>query len=556
MFSCNGDAYYSSVRTYSHECTFERNFLKKVLNWLGGKKGKGAGFSLLSIGNLLIAFITYLRFAEIAQIFGTTWQTDAASIAMVIPILLQQVIFTAFGAVFMPVYSKVILQKGDTAGNRLISRIINWMSLSGALLIGIVLLFGSSVVRFIGPGAEENTLVLAGKILTIFLPVIFLNSIEGILHNFLIYGKRYGLVSFVRVFQILVSYIIVLLGHESLGIMVIPVSGVAGAFVSFSICAVISLRLRLHYQLTIDPRDHDFRGMVRLAMPVIIGVVTGFLGPVADKVLASFLRTSSVTALDYASRIRNLIRIILIQPIIILSTVSLAKIAAENNLKKLKSELSSFIKYFSYYAVPVSGILVVLSVPLISILFQRGNFGPEQSQRIGYALAFYSPWFAQLGIGRIVDRVFYSLKEPIIPVIIGIWGVMANILLNIILLQPLGINGLALATTLTSGAKTLFLMYFLRKRLGGINGSDFIPEYLKILLSTVVMAGYLLLSSRLFPVELNASLSERIFNISLSIVPAVFIYVVITALVGSKTYRIYADVVKCKLLPGRKHPRV
>ncbi len=519
----------------------------RVLGWLGGKKGKGAGFSLLSIGNLLIALVTYLRFAEIAQIFGTTWQTDAISIAMVIPILLQQVISTAFGAAFMPIYSKVMLDKGDAAANRLISRIINWMSISGGILIGAVLLFGSSIVRIIGPGVEGSTAILAGEVLIIFLPVIFLNSIEGILHNFMIYGKRYGLVSFVRVFQIIVSYIVVLMGHESLGIMVIPISGVIGAIASFSISAVISLRLHLRYQMVIDPRDGDFREMVRLAVPIIIGVITGFLGPAADKVLASFLRSSSVTAIDYASRIRNLIRIVLIQPIIVLATVSFAKTAAENNLPRLKSEIASFIKYISYYAIPASGILVVLSVPLISTLFQRGNFGPEQSQHIGYALAFYSPWFAQLGIGLIVRRAFYSIKETSIPVILGIWAVMANILLNIILIQPLGIRGLALATTLTSTAKTLFQMYFLRKKLGGINGSEFVPELLRILTATAVMVGYLILSCRLFPVDLNAGLASKIFNLTMGIVPGIALYVAVTALLGSTTYRVYMVAVKRKL---------
>ena len=528
--------------------------MKKVLGWLGGEKGKRAGFSLLSIGNLFIALVTYLRFAEIAKIFGTTWQTDAISIAMVIPMLLQQVISTAFGVAFMPIYSRVMLGKGDVAANRLISRIINWMSISGAILIGAVFLFGSSVVRIIGPGLQENAAVLAGQMLIILLPVIFLNSIEGILHNFLIYGKRYGLVSFVRVFQITVSYIVLLLGHKSLGIMVIPISGVAGAMVSFSISAVLSLRLRLRYMMVIDPRDRDFREMIRLAVPIIIGVITGYLSPVADKILASFLRASSVTAIDYAARIRNLIRIVLIQPIIILSTVSFAKIAAGNNIQKLKGEIASFIKYISYYTVPASGILVVLSVPMISVLFQRGNFGPEQSQRIGYALAFYSPWFAQIGIGLLIRRAFYSTKETLIPVVLGIWAVFANILLNIILIQPMGIAGLALATTLTSSAKTLFQMYFLRKKLGGINGSVFVPEYLKILTATIIMVGYLVLSGKLFPFDLHAALPGRIYNLLIRIIPGIVLYIAVTGLLGSTTFRIYVNVVKRKLFSGKELP--
>jgi len=528
--------------------------LIRLLSWLGGEKGKGAGFSLLSIGNLLIALVTYLRFAEIAQIFGTTWLTDAVSIAMVIPLLLQQVISSAFSAAFMPIYSRVKLGKGEDAANRLISRIINWMSISGVLLVGAIFFFGSSVVRIIGPGLEENTAVLAGEMLKIFLPVIFFNSIEGVLHNFMIYGKRYGLVSFVRVFQILISYIILLLGHDSLGIMIIPISGVAGAIASFSISAFISIRLRLRYQMVIDPRDGDFKDMIRLAIPVIIGVVTGFLGPVADKVLASFLRTSSVTAIDYAARIRNLIRIVLIQPVIILSTVAFSKIAAESNFPKLKKEISSFITHISYYAIPVGGALVILSVPLISILFQRGNFGPEQSRHVGYALAFYSPWFAQFGIGMIARRAFYSLKETTTPVVLGIWAVFANILLNIILMPSLGIGGLALATTLTSTAKTLFLVYLLRKRLKGINASVFIPECVKILGGTAVMIGYLLLASKLFPIELNATLSSRVYNLMLSIVPGTVLYVAITALLGSTTFGAYSGIVKRRLFSREDRP--
>ena len=511
--------------------------MKKVLGWLGGEKGKGAGFSLLSLGNLIIAFITYLRFAEVAKIFGTTWQTDAISIAMVIPILIQQVISNAFGAAFMPIYARVMRNKGDAAANRLISRVINWMSLSGALLIGVIFLFGSSVVRIIGPGLEENTSVLAGEMLKIFLPAIFFNSIEGVLHNFMIYGKRYGLVSFARVFQILISYIVLLLGHDRFGIMIIPLSGVAGAIASFSISAFISLRLRLRYQMVIDPRDRDFREMIRLALPIIIGVITGFLGPVADKVLASFLKASSVTAIDYAARIKNLIRIVLIQPVIVLSTVSFSRIAADKNIPRLRQEIASFINHISYYTIPVAAGLMVLSVPLISVLFQRGNFGSEQSEHVGYALTYYSPWLAQFGIGLIIRRAFYSIKETVTPVIIGIWGVLANILLNVILIERMGIGGLALATTITSAAKTGIQGYLLRKEIGGIGGSRIAPEFLKYLIAATVMTGYLIAAGNFFPVDLNAPLSDRIFNLLIKIVPAAVIYIGTTALLGSKTYR-------------------
>jgi len=525
--------------------------VRKFIRWIGTEKGKGAGFSLLSAGNLLIALITYLRFAQIAGIFGTTWQTDAVAIAMVIPLLLQQLISTAFGSAFMPIYSRVMYQKGREAANRLVSRIINWMVLSGAVLIGLVLASGTLTVRLVGLGAAPEIIDLAAEILRIFLPLVFLNAIEGILQNFLIYGKRYGLVSFARVLQILVSYLVLLWGHGRFGIMIIPISGLVGAMASFATCSVMSFILDLRLHMVADPRDSDFRELVKLAVPITIGVVTGFLGPVADKALASFLRTSSVTAIDYASRIKNLVRIVLVQPAIVLSTVSFSKIAARGEPARLKGEIADFIRYIAYYTVPISGALAVLSTPLISVLFQRGNFGPEESEMVGYALAFYSPWFAQFGIGLVVRRVFFAMKESVIPAVLGIWAMLANILLNVILLGPLGIGGLALATTLTSAAKTLLLMYFLRKRLGGMGGSVFVPEYGRILLATGVMIGYMVLLGGVMPISLEAPLSDRIMKLAVMVVPGGIIYIAVSAMLGSTTFVDYRRIISDRIFRRR-----
>ncbi|MBD3276681.1 MAG: hypothetical protein GF388_00120, partial [Candidatus Aegiribacteria sp.] len=441
--------------------------MKRILSWVGGAKGKRAGFSFLSFGNLMIAFITYLRFAEIARIFGTTWQTDAVAIAMVIPLLLQQLIATAFGDAFMPIYSRIHREKGPEASNRLVSQIISWMVLSGFVLMGLVLIKSSSVVRLVGPGAGSETTALAARLLQIYIPLVFMNAIEGVLQNFLIYGKRYGLISIVRVLQILVSYLVVIFDQGSMGIMLIPVSGLIGAFVSFSTCSVIAFIYRFRLHPVLDPGNRDFRELVKLALPIMAGTVMGFLGPVADKVLASFLRASSITAIDYATRLKNLVRIILIQPVTVLSTVAFSRIAARGNARELRSEISSFIKHISYYSIPIAGIFAATAVPIISILFQRGNFGPRQSQLVGYALTFYSPWFAQFGIGLILRRAFYAQKESITPVFLGIWAIVANVLLSVILLPPLGIGGLALGSTLSSTAKTILLAYFFNRYFQG-----------------------------------------------------------------------------------------
>lgn len=77
---------------------------------------------------MAIALITYLRFAEIASVFGTTWKTDAFVMAMVLPILARNIVAYTFGSSFMPIFSRVSLNKGAEAANRFTSRIDHQVS--------------------------------------------------------------------------------------------------------------------------------------------------------------------------------------------------------------------------------------------------------------------------------------------------------------------------------------------------------------------------------------------------------------------------------------------
>ncbi len=63
---------------------------------------------------------------------------------------------------------------------------------------------------------------------------------------------------------------------------------------------------------------------------------------------------------------------------------------------------------------------------------------------------------------------------------IGIIGVIVNVLLNLILVGPLGIGGLALATTVTSTAKTVYLIWSLSRKMGGLNLKLIAGEQLKL----------------------------------------------------------------------------
>jgi putative peptidoglycan lipid II flippase len=483
--------------------------LRKLLAWVGSAKGKGTGFSLLTLGNLVIALITYVRFAEIARIFGTTWETDAFAVALVFPVLVSQVVAHTFGSSFIPIYSRVVHASGIERANRFVSRVLTWIVISGLVIVMMLITQSRELVKITGPGLSPASLDLASGMLRIMLPVLLLSAASGILLAFLTYQKRYGVTSVARIVEIAVSLAVVVLGHGRLGIMVLPMSALVSASVLFLLALVLCTRYRFRFVPVLDPRDRDFASLLRLGAPVVMGTLVGFLGPVVDKLLASFLRESSVTAIDYAARLKNMVTIVFLSPLVTLADITFSREAARGDTKTLQSEISSLLNWTSFVMVPIAGLLTVLAVPVISILFQRGEFTADDSRYVGYALTYYAPWLAQFGIGAVVSRAFYSLKDSLTPVLIGIWGMLANVLLNVILVGSMGIGGLALATTVTSSAKTLMLLHMLRRKLGRIGERGLLAEQARVFGAVIVMSAAILATMRVLPFDTGAALAGR-----------------------------------------------
>ncbi|MBN1433605.1 murein biosynthesis integral membrane protein MurJ [Candidatus Fermentibacterales bacterium] len=509
--------------------------MRRLLGRLASEKGRLSGFSIMSAGNLLVALLTYLRQAEIARIFGATWQTDAYAVALVFPMLAQQVVSHAFGSSFIPIYAAVMHGKGKRAADLLVSRILCWIGLAGLLVVTLLLVTSRALVTAAGPGLSSTTLDLSSSMLRIMLPILVLSSLSGILNGIVTYRKRFGLVSMLNVLNILVALVVLLVGHGRYGIMVLPLSGLAAAIVVFCASLFLALRLGARVHPMLDPREEDFHRLLGLAAPVVLGSLVGFLGPVADKILASFLKESSVTALEYAVRIKNIAMSLLFMPMVALSDVGLSRKAAEGDIGAFRSEMYDLLNWTSIIMLPCAALLSALAIPIVSVLFMRGSFGLQDARLVGYALAFYAPWLAQFGFGSVVSRGFYALKDSKTPVLIGIWGVAANVLLNIILIGPLGIGGLALATTVSSAAKTVLLTWFIRKKTGSSGWRAVVVEHVRLLSSTALMTLTAVLLMRVLPAGLEEPLLTRLAHLGIWMVPSLGVYLAALRMLGSTT---------------------
>ena len=512
------------------------------MTWFAAPKGKGAGFSLISFGKLLAAVFMYIKQVLVANYFGLSWQTDAFAIALIIPQLITQVISSSLDSCFIPILADVTHKKGKLSANKLISRILFWSFSLGVALIVILLFFGNGLVSSVGHGLPLRAHLLGGTMLRILLPLLVLSSINGIMVAILIYQERYGVWAFIELFQVVIALAVIIGAHllfknnPDVEILSLPFSILISVAFTFAVLSFAVIKAGLIFHVSIDPTDPDFKRFLLMAFPIMLSVVFNFLGPVVDKFLSSLLSVDSVTALSYADRLKQIILSVLFIPLAAIANVTFSRRASEGDYSALQMDLVRQLNWTSLFMFPVAIILTILAAPIIAFLFQRGEFTAADSRLVGYALAFYAPWLAQFGFGVIVSRAFFALKDTVTPVLISAWGLIVNILLSIILFEPLGIGGLALGTTLASTAKTILLFYFLRKKMGDINGMALFREQLKLLCASATMTGFILFISVFLPLEAGTSITfiSRVLRLAITVVPALGIYFATTIFLKSQ----------------------
>ncbi|MBN2254102.1 MAG: murein biosynthesis integral membrane protein MurJ, partial [Deltaproteobacteria bacterium] len=500
-------------------------------------KSKGSGFSLMSAGNLLVVLLTFVRQIEIARVFGTDWKTDAFAVALVLPLLLREAIAHTIAASFIPIYSSVAARKNHESSSEFISRIINWISAAGLAVCVLLFLYSGSIVSFIGPGLSTAQTGIASSMQRIVIPIVLLSSLSGILQGVCNYQRRFALTAVLRIAEISASLLVVFLFSRTMGIFVLPVSVLSGSVVLFLAMVLISNRLQIDYRPVFSPGDPDFRKFLKMSLPVIIGTLAVSAGPVADKLMASFLQEDSITSLDYANRILNILLVILFLPMATVANVAFADHTARHNRTAFKLEIRNLFGWTSAIVFPGTAVLMVLSVPLVSILFQRGEFTSTDSRTVARALFFYAPWLTTFSICTLLSRAFYAMKDSITPVVLGIWGMLVNVMMNVILIGSMGMGGLALGTSIASAAKLILLGYFLRNRIGGFHGRELLREHLKTIVSCVVMVSVMLVLRSHISFDINGSFTGRLFRVVLYIVAGTLAYILTMLSVGSVSAR-------------------
>lgn len=148
----------------------------------------------------------------------------------------------------------------------------------------------------------------------------------------------------------------------------------------------------------------------------------------------------------------------------------LSRHAARGENARIGADLTLGLRLVWLLALPACAGLVLLSEPIAALLFERGEFTPQDTLRTARMIAGYG-----LGVWAycslvVLVRGYYALGMRTTPVKIAALVVMLNLTLNLTLIWPLGELGLAVSTAVSAIVQVAILAVVFSRRASPMDG--------------------------------------------------------------------------------------
>lgn len=430
------------------------------------------------------------REVVIGATFGTSRELDAYLAAFRVPDLLFQVIAGgALASAFLPVFSQQLAEGRPRAAWRMASAVANLVLIVTLLAAGVAAALAPLLIRgLIAPGFEPAAQALASDLMRLMLTSTVIFAVSGLAMAAL---NAHG--HFLVPALAPATYNLAIIGGALVlaplwGIHGLAVGVVVGAAVHLLIQVPLLLRRGMSYEPRLGLRDPAVRTVGRLMAPRAFGLAGVQLNFMVNTILASRLAAGSLAALNYAWLLMLLPQGIVAQAVATAAFPAFSTLAARADRTGLRGTVSLALRMVWFLTVPASAGLLILGEPLVSLLLERGEFGPSSTQAVAYALQFFALGLVAHASAEILARAFYALQDTRTPVAVAIAGAAFNIALSIGLVGPLGHAGLALANSVATWLETLALGILLRRRLGGWDSRELAASGGRALFAAAVMA--------------------------------------------------------------------
>ncbi|HRR42144.1 MAG TPA: murein biosynthesis integral membrane protein MurJ [Syntrophales bacterium] len=511
---------------------------------------KAAGVVGLATG--LSRVFGYIRDMVVAHFFGAGMATDAFFVAFRIPNLLRRLLAEGSLTVsFVPVFMEYLKRKSREDALELANVSFTLLSIILVVISVAGVLLSPLIVTIMAPGFMKTPDKYA---LTVFLtrlmfPYIFFISLVALCMGILNSLRHFAApaLSPVVLNISMIAAALTLRPFFPEPITALAVGVIIGGILQLALQFPFLLKLGVRLKPDFRFNHPGVRKVGLLMLPAVFGAAVYQINIFISTLIASFLPGGSVSYLYYADRVVELPLGIFGIAIGTASLPSLSAQVARGEIEAMKKTLTFSLRLILFIAIPAMIALVALREPIISVLFQRGEFDAQSTALTAQALFYYSLGLWAFSGIRVVVSAFYSFQDTKTPVYVGIVALVVNTVFSIILMFPLKHGGLALATSIATAVNMITLSVILKRRIGRFLDREF---YRSVSLSTVasliMWAG--IASIELFlPWNEGAPFMEKLSVLSLEIAAGLAVFLVSSYMLKSSELAAALEILRHRL---------
>lgn len=453
----------------------------------------GRAAMIVSIGVLLSRLLGFVREMVFAGILGANAQSDEYFVAFLIPDFLNYLLAGAFLTItFVPIFMRHLAAEDEAEAWRAFSAIVRLLAVGMIALVAVAMLLAPHVITLIEPGFTAEQVVRATRLTRIVLPAqIFF--VTGSMLMAVQYAKEQFVIPTLAPIIYNVGIIAggLLLGYfADLQVEGFAWGVLAGAFVGNFAVQVWGARragMRLDFRVPwFHPALVEY---LKLAIPLMLGQSVVVLDEQLGRSFGSLAEDGAVSWLNYARRVMLVPAGVIAQAAGVAAYPYLARLVEEGKLREVADTVANALRYVLFLSLPAAVILALVSEPAIALLFQRGQFGVDDTRATAAALVFYAFAIPLWGIAQLVNRGFYARRQMWTVVIVGTAGTLAAIPLYYVLLGAMGHPGLALASTLALALYCTALLVIWAVRTSAAPLRVLVGSVLRSLAATAAAAG-------------------------------------------------------------------
>jgi putative peptidoglycan lipid II flippase len=470
--------------------------------------------------------------------FATSGAFSAFTIAFQLPNVVRSLFAdAALSAAFVPVFTE-LLEHGKRKDAFKLASTLFFLILTvlSAITVLFVAFAGVIMPLFVGSelsGFEDLTVGLS----RVLFPVVLVLGLNGLVVGILNAYDHFTipalspLVWNAVILACLVGSQQVLTGDDQLYGYAIGV--LIGTAVQFAMALPMLRRLGFHLELSFAFGDERVRKVLRLMLPVTIGLGLINFNVLINSTLGSLVSDEAPRAIDAAFRIYMLPQGMFSVAIATVLFPALSRFAARRDYDGLRALLANGMRQIFLLLIPAAAATLALSEPITRLIYEHGRFGQSSTDLVSSALFWFAFSLPFSGVNLLLTRTFFSLQKPWITTGIAGLNLAVNVAVSVALYSPFGIAGIVIGTGVSSAVMTLAQMYFLRRELHGrLDARRTLVVAIQVTVAAALLAGATYGTWYLLDEALGVGLIAQVISVGMGLLAGVVVYALTVHLLG------------------------